>query len=267
MKRLLSLIALGLFCGALAANAEAPKYKDAPFENGGTIKGRVTFKGEAPDLKLVVNQDVQHCNHTDGFQKSPRLKVAKEGGVAETIVYLKNIATGKRLEELKVAGELDQIGCQYVPFTQVIPYRSKLKILTSDPVLHNVNGRLEGKQEFNYGMPNPSYPKKHELLTKTLYKDGIYEVNCDAHMWMNAYVWVVRHPYYAVTDEAGNFELTNVPPGEYEIAAWHAGWDAEPKKNPQGLVIGYDYSEPVEKTAKVTVAPGGETKIGFVINE
>ena len=32
------------------------------------------------------------------------------------------------------------------------------------------------------------------------------------------------HPYYAVTDESGRFELTDVPPGEYELVAWHEGW-------------------------------------------
>jgi hypothetical protein len=89
---------------------------------------------------------------------------------------------------------------------------------------------------------------------------------------MNAEMMVVSHPYYAVTDEDGNFRLTNVPPGEYQIEAWHEGW----KVVGQGTL--YDvmtqvrvqrpvFSEPLEWTKKVTVPPSGAATVNFVISD
>ncbi len=54
-------------------------------------------------------------------------------------------------------------------------------------------------------------------------------LKCDLHPWMNAYVGVVPHPYYAVTRDGGKFELKNLPPGTYTIEAWHekAGTQAQ----------------------------------------
>ncbi len=46
-------------------------------------------------------------------------------------------------------------------------------------------------------------------------------VGCDVHGWMTAYIGVVDHPYFAVTGSDGSFELPNLPPGDYEIEAWH----------------------------------------------
>jgi hypothetical protein len=48
---------------------------------------------------------------------------------------------------------------------------------------------------------------------------------------MNAEMMVVSHPYYAVTDLNGSFELTDVPPGNYEVVAWHEGWHVLGREN------------------------------------
>src|SRR5947209_11989917 len=54
---------------------------------------------------------------------------------------------------------------------------------------------------------------------------GLVDLKCNGgHVWMNAELMVVPHPYYVVTDESGRFELNNVPRGSYEIVAWHEGW-------------------------------------------
>jgi hypothetical protein len=52
-------------------------------------------------------------------------------------------------------------------------------------------------------------------------------VSCDVHSWMSAYVGVVDHPYFDVTGDDGAFELPNLPPGEYEIEAWHEFYGAQ----------------------------------------
>ena len=100
---------------------------------------------------------------------------------------------------------------------------------------------------------------------------GLANVRCNGgHNWMNAAILVVPHPYYAVTDETGKFELTNVPPGDYEIVAWHEGWkllrqeaafDVLTERRIQRPV----FSEPRTWEKKVTVGKDETTVVNFVL--
>jgi hypothetical protein len=122
----------------------------------------------------------------------------------------------------------------------------------------------------DYNLP---FPFANQTVSRTMNREGTVDLRCNAgHVWMNGEMLVVRHPYYAVTDEDGNFKLTNVPAGEYEIEAWHEGW----KVTGQGMV--YDvmtqmrvqrpvFSDPMEWTRKVTVPANGTVDVKFVISE
>jgi hypothetical protein len=223
----------------LIAAAQTPRYEQIEVANGGAVRGRVTFEGAPPAFKLKVTQDLTVCHHEDG----------------------------KPLAELEAPLKLDQVGCAYKPFVQVAPFLSSLEIVNSDRLNHNVNGKTDdGMQVFNYAMPNPNWPEK-QSIARPMRRAGLLTIQCDIHNWMSAYVWVVRHPYYAVTDAKGAFELKDVPPGEYELVAWHPGWKVEPRTTALGQPAGYDYGAPVEKSVKVTVAPGGAATVDFVINK
>jgi hypothetical protein len=122
----------------------------------------------------------------------------------------------------------------------------------------------------DYNLP---FPFANQTVSRTMNRDGLVDLRCNAgHVWMNAEMLVVQHPYYAVTDEDGNFKLTNVPPGDYEIEAWHEGW----KVTGQGAL--YDvmtqmrvqrpiFSDPVEWTKKVTVPSNGTVDVKFMISD
>jgi hypothetical protein len=89
---------------------------------------------------------------------------------------------------------------------------------------------------------------------------------------MNAEILVVRHPYYAVTDEHGKFTLTGVPPGEYQIVAWHEGWHIAGRDSKFDVFSQLRYhhlvfSEPVTWTKKVSVGPNQEAAVNFEISE
>jgi hypothetical protein len=104
-------------------------------------------------------------------------------------------------------------------------------------------------------------------------RQGLVDLRCNAgHVWMNAEMLVVPHPYYAITDPEGSFRLTNVPAGEYEIEAWHEGWKVV------GQGTAYDvltqvrvqrpvFSDPVEWTKKVTVPANGTVDVDFAISD
>ena len=99
---------------------------------------------------------------------------------------------------------------------------------------------------------------------------GLVNLRCNGgHVWMNADMFVVRHPYYTVTDDSGQFELTNVPPGTYQIVAWHEGWNTE-KLNaydvPTGRMVNKPlFSEPKTWEKSVTVSGNQTSVANFVI--
>jgi plastocyanin len=151
--------------------------------------------------------------------------VGPGGALANAVVYLKDIATGKPLDKAAKAS-LDNKGCTYVPHVAVIPVGSTLMIHNSDDALHNVHALMGSDTLFNVALPIPGMQ-----IPQTMKRPGIVNVKCDAgHTWMAATIYVVEHPYYAVTDAAGKFDLKDVPPGTYTLVAWHEALGTQEQK-------------------------------------
>jgi hypothetical protein len=92
-----------------------------------------------------------------------------------------------------------------------------ISIGNSDGTMHNVHALAAVNGDFNFGQPI-----KGQTNERTFSKPEIMVTfKCDVHSWMNAYVGVVNHPYFAVSEKGGGFELRNVPAGTYTIEAWH----------------------------------------------
>lgn len=259
-----------MLAGLLALLAHArpagAAYEEIEVQDGGTIRGRVTLAGAPPSLQLDVSTDRQICHHEEGRVASPRLRVSAEGGVADTVVYLRDISRGKPMASLAAPMTLDQKGCLYEPFVQVMPQKGVLSLVNSDPLNHNVHARQEGQRDpFNYAMPNSNWPEK-QTIQKRMIRPGLVSVSCDVHLWMNAYLFVVEHPYYAVTDAEGRYELTGVPAGTYELVLWHAGWGANLKRTPQGQAAGYTYDDPITQTREAQVMAGGVSEVDFELS-
>ena len=92
-----------------------------------------------------------------------------------------------------------------------------IEIINSDPTLHNIHAMPKANSEFNTGQPMQGMKTKHTFTAKEV----MVPFKCDVHGWMNAYVGVLDHPYFAVTGEDGKFALKGLPPGTYTIEAWH----------------------------------------------
>ncbi len=188
--------------------------------DGGTIKGTVKWQGPVPHLmQSEINKDPQVCD-PQGLKRRDleRLEVSANGGVANTVVFLKDISRGKAMDLPAARQYLNQKNCRYEPHILLVPLNGTLQVKSSDPLLHTVH--MSGASDYN--LP---FTFQNQVMTRVMNRDGVVDLRCNAgHVWMNGEMIVARHPYYAVTDENGAFELTNVPPGEYEIMAWHEGW-------------------------------------------
>jgi len=231
--------------------------------NGGTIRGTVYLDDKASSIeKMICTKDTKHCGTA---KASPRLKVGKNNGVADAIVYLDKVPEGKRMPAESLT--LNQKSCEYIPHVVVVPLGSQLEIVNSDPILHNVHAydtTPDRKTMFNIAQPIRG--QRTTIKQTKLNTPGIITATCDAgHPWMSATVMVADHPYYAVTDKNGNFVLENIPPGSYTLHMWHEGVAVTDKEMENGKVKKYYYEEPYESQKDVTVAANGDVAVGFEV--
>ena len=111
---------------------------------------------------------------------------------------------------------LNQINCEYVPHVLGIMAGQALMVRNSDSGTHNVNGLTKKNAVFNFSQPAKTPDKK----LKFSQVERFY-TKCDVHNWMGCYIEVFAHPFFAVTDKTGDYEIKNVPPGKYTLKFWH----------------------------------------------
>ncbi|MFZ0796277.1 MAG: carboxypeptidase-like regulatory domain-containing protein [Terriglobales bacterium] len=255
-----------LFAATAVLSAQS-NYKVVSVSNGGTISGMVKWSGPMPHgLDFPITKDPQICDpESKRTADLERLIVGSQGGVANTIVYLKNIYSGKAMDLPEQRRHLDQKHCRYVPHILLVPQGATLQMQSSDATLHTIH--MEGAATFN--LP---FPFTNQITSRTMSTPGLVHLRCNGgHVWMNAEMMVVPHPYYAVTDESGQFELTDVPPGTYQIVAWHEGWGREGKEQvydvlTQRRVDRPLFTAPESWEKSVTVTGNNTSVVNFVIS-
>ena len=196
---------------ALPATSMA-QYKGGDVKDGGSISGTVKFKGTAPaPKKLEVSKDKEVCGKNPKVDQS---LVVNNGNLANAVVTITDIKTGKKIDAKKVT--LDQKGCEYQPHVLAFPVGTTVEILNPDGILHNVHSYSKANSPFNMAQP-----KFKKTLDVKIDKPEAIEVKCDVHGWMHGWLVATESPYVAVTDNSGNFKLTDVPAGSYTMEVWH----------------------------------------------
>jgi hypothetical protein len=260
-----------LVCAAgvlLSPALHAQGYTVVTVTNGGTITGTVKWSGPVPHIpSMAINKDPQICDPNNlKVRDLERLVIGPQGGVADTVVFLSDISSGKAMGLPPSRAMLDQKNCRYEPHILLVPVNGKLDMKSSDATLHTVH--MEGAASFNLPFPFPN-----QVVSRQMTTPGLVTLKCNGgHTWMNAEMFVVPHPYYDVTDKEGRFELTNVPQGEYTIVAWHEGWKS------RGLQGSYDvlterrvqrpvFSPPETWEKKVRVDAQSTATVNFTISQ
>lgn len=216
-----------------AAGFTYAAYKETTVANGGTVKGKVTFKGPVPDDavdKIVINKNIEVCGEDiyskDGYREVTWVDV-KGNALRGVFVFIDGITEGKAWPNPEGGKYLiDQKLCRFQKWAQVIK-PGPITIRNSDEgVLHNINtremigverGSPVKKVIFNFGQPDPGDIEK-ELKPR---RSPFIALNCEAHNFMFAFMMAPEHPYHEVVGEDGSFTIKDVPPGTYTVKAWH----------------------------------------------
>jgi plastocyanin len=198
---------------AAAPGGAAP----APQVGGATVTGKVSFDGAAPAMAAIKMDADAYCKaeHKEPVYEQ-EVVVNPNKTLQWVLVYVKEGVTGTYPVPSE-AVTLDQHGCQYRPHVFGIQAGQTLKVLNSDGTLHNIHALPKKNAEFNIGQPF----KGMETLKKFDSPEVAVRFKCDVHKWMGAYTGVFNHPFFAVTNDQGTFEIKNLPPGNYVIEAWH----------------------------------------------
>ncbi len=182
------------------------------------IVGKVSLKG-TPSKEVAVNMAADpKCGalHTEPVLTRFYV-VSPDGGLGDVIVYIKSGLEQKEWPAPTKSLLLDQKGCEYSPYVTAVQVGQTIDIRNSDPTLHNVHATPTVNKEFNFAQPVQG------MVTKKTFDKAEVPVRfkCDVHPWMFAYVGVFDHPFFAVTDEKGNFKISGVPDGKYTLMAYH----------------------------------------------
>ncbi|HWQ69854.1 MAG TPA: carboxypeptidase regulatory-like domain-containing protein [Patescibacteria group bacterium] len=196
----------------LGIAAQALAYEGGEVKDGGTITGTIKFAGTPPARKeLQVTKDKEVCGKKQHL--SWDLIVGPNKGIENAVVTLLDMKKGEKWTIAKAT--VDQNGCVYTPHVLVVPAGGELDILNSDGILHNIHTYSKANSSIN-----KAQPKFKKVLTEKFAKPEIVKVTCDAHSWMLGWFVVSDHPYVAVTNDKGEFTLSNVPPGNYKLEVW-----------------------------------------------
>ena len=177
------------------------------------VYGKVSLSGPVPKLAArPVISDAAICGKAD--RPSPALVLGKGKELGNAFVWLEGAKGG---DLPRGPFRIDQKGCAFEPYAQVVSKGTPVTVLNSDPVLHNVHATtVKGDALFNKAIPVKGQSFKEAFTTA-----GVVRVKCDVHAWMNAWVFVADSPFAAVTDKEGRFAFPGVAPGTYRLHAWH----------------------------------------------
>ncbi len=180
---------------------------DAP----GTIAGRAVFEGSVPPARqLKVDKDMDHCMLAAGEVQD--VVVGADGALSGVVVEVKGL--DGEWQHPEGGYVIRQKGCRFHPEFMVVPDGAELTIYNEDPVLHNVN-----TGQFNIAQPGgESYVSKRKIAFQGR---SFIHVTCNVHGWMEAWIYVARSSFFAVTGADGSFRIDNVPPGTYKVSARH----------------------------------------------
>jgi hypothetical protein len=220
----------GRFSTGVLFLAIAVASKAALAADDSIIRGSIQFSGTPPEMAKIRLAADPTCieAHPGEPPRRQDVIVNRNSTLKNVIVYVKSGLPGGKSYPLPTESQtLDQRGCMYEPHVFAIRVGQELKILNSDPTVHNIQSKSQVNEKFNEFMTSNKVPPRVHKFAKP---ELPVPIKCDVHPWMLAWAGVFDHPFFAVTSEDGTYAIKGLPAGEYTIAAWHEKYGTQEQK-------------------------------------
>lgn len=230
-----------------SAGTQTPVSVELGAEPGGSVfKGRVIVKGTVSVPKPIVADKDAFCIDL-GDIPDQTLVVSNDGGLKNVFVWLQKVPSGVDVPPVPDTPViLDNLKCAFEPHAFLLRVGQTMLVKNGDPTGHNTHTSPLRNNAFNQLVP----PNDRNGVEVVYDREELLPIStkCDIHPWMSNYHFPVDHPWAAVTDENGNFEITGLPAGDLTFRLWHerTGW--------------------VERKAEVTIADGQTVSRDFEVD-
>jgi plastocyanin len=180
----------------------------------GTITGNVHAEGKA-----VIEND----SAAGGAYENRKYKFAEKvdyAAMQDFVVYVEgsfgtNSAPSNNVAQVSTS-HVAQHNAMFSPHVLPVMVGTTVEWPNNDDIYHNVFS-VSDVTNFDLGLYKGNPPDKRVTFAKL----GREDVYCSIHTDMHCIVLVLENPYFATTDENGNYKIANVPPGTYKLKAWH----------------------------------------------
>ncbi len=221
-----SFLAAGLviLIGVIFATSEKSQTVETPVSQSSLpvkklssgAKGLVKFKGTLPAReKLMLPLACAKDHQTEVYAND---LIVSDGNLKNVLIRVTKGLEGQSFSDIpQDSVKLDQRFCQYEPRVVGVRVGQRVEFINSDPVFHNVRALTKNNAEFNIAMPN-----QNDRITQVFsHPEILLQTKCSVHPWMSAWIAVIDNPFFSVTNDLGEFEIQNLPPGHYTLEAWH----------------------------------------------
>jgi tetratricopeptide (TPR) repeat protein len=225
-----------------------PDYKVITVDNGGILKGRVSLTGPIPKARsfhLIHAPNIEFCSRISdgrGHRFLYDFTVSQNRGLKDTIISLTDVKKGKPFSQEMQKFNINR--CRANNYIIGIKNSENILIENTDPIQHEI-ATYEVRNIYSNQISNrPVIPKSSQVRAAFVRHDANeFNIKCNLHPFLQTHGYLVDNPYYTVTDSGGNFTIEDIPPGTYEVVAWHT-------YIPQ-------------KKGTITITAKGETEINF----
>jgi len=219
MMRRFGFVAAVAMLGIALVAGLAVRSGDAAPSQGAAVTGRVRLTGAKPTNPRIDMSEEAACKAKYTTPPTAETVIVNPNGtLANVFVYVKaGLPAGATYPAPATPVVIDQNGCRYHPHVLGIMVGQNLEIQNSDPLLHNIKARPVKNRPFNVSQPSAGMKTMRTFTAAEV----MVPLECNVHGWMNAFLGVLPHPFFAVTGADGSFSLKGLPPGTYTIEAWH----------------------------------------------
>jgi hypothetical protein len=200
-------------------------YEEVSVTSLATLSGKVTLKGAVPATRifhLVFSPNIAFCSRVSDGKGNRLLKefrVASDGGFQDVVVAVVGVEKGK---PFNFVPQIDIEDCRMLPFVTPVRNQYPIALVNHDPVHHDIQGYTL-KENYTFPMFNKPLVPAANSSAKIRMRDGhyIFRTQCGVHDFMQSWGIAVGNPYFAVTGKDGQFDISDIPAGEYDLIAWH----------------------------------------------